>query len=154
MGKTWICNMRIRYITGSIWHLKINLALPAPPTLPARKNASAVRLIIITGMVDFPRLFVLIDFFLENSLSDRDFCKISCDWGSSCFYVITGMPFLRNRSKWRKPSNIKGFQPLRYAGCSFAVVPSAAMSSCRSVIASPLDWNVEAENGMPAADTG
>lgn len=41
---------------------------------------------------------------------------------------------------------------VRNVRCSYKVAPSAARSSVRSVIASPLDWNVSAEKGTPPAD--
>ena len=38
--------------------------------------------------------------------------------------------------------------------CSYQAAPSAAISSIKSVIGSPFDWNSQALNGMPPAACG
>ena len=38
--------------------------------------------------------------------------------------------------------------------CAYANAPSAAISSIKSVIGSPFDWNSQALNGMPPAACG
>ena len=41
-----------------------------------------------------------------------------------------------------------------YFCCSYQAAPSAAISSIKSVIGSPFDWNSQALNGMPLAACG
>ena len=87
----------------------------------------------------------------EKASVFREFCKNQCKLGSSCSYMVAGMPFLRKGSKRRKASYIKGFRVLENAGCSFVVAPSAAKSSIKSVTASPFDCRYAAVKGTPAA---
>ena len=56
--------------------------------------------------------------------------------------------------KTEKSNKIKGFRHFVFTGCSLVVVPSAARSSLRSAIGSPLTPVYLLSYGTPAAEVG